>query len=337
MKRTKETGINEVYPYIYRVTLPLPGKKPGPVNVYLFIGDTITLLDTGTLQTYPILMKAINKLGLGPSDIKQIVFTHGHIDHYGAAKTILSSQKEAAQTVAHADDVQSIEKGYEVAKKVTNAFLKQMGLPYKYRAAMLFMSRVFTKMSRPCPVTRYISDDERIQLGNYTARVIHTPGHSRGSVCLHIEKDNILFSGDTVLPHITPNAFVMLDAHRKLPIRSSQAEFYSSIERIESLNPAMVFPAHGNTIENLKSITDMYRKNYAERDSAILSLLKKDEHTVYELAWALFPNELGRGGRRLILELYLAISEIFTHLQVLEKRNLVHMDIRKGRVVVRGK
>jgi len=76
---------------IYRIIHPLAGKKPGPVNAYLFTGTTVTLLDTGTLKSFPVLQRTLGELGMTCADIDQIVLTHGHIDHYGAAKKVIAA------------------------------------------------------------------------------------------------------------------------------------------------------------------------------------------------------------------------------------------------------
>ena len=84
-KNRKVPAAVEIHPGIYRITLPLPGKKPGPINTYLFTGDPVTIMDTGTVMTVSLLRSEINRLGLDFSDIRNIVLTHGHIDHFGAA------------------------------------------------------------------------------------------------------------------------------------------------------------------------------------------------------------------------------------------------------------
>lgn len=319
----------EVYPDIYRITLPLPGSKPGPVNVYLFKGENITLMDTGTKQTVPLLLKAAYELGFKPSDIKNIVFTHGHIDHCGGAKYLQDYSRNRIIIQAHADDISMIEKGYDVKRKYIDWFLKQMGLPFKYRIVMFILFRYMSLMGNPCHVEKTIRDNDYIKLGNYTAQVIHTPGHSKGSLCFYIEKENILFSGDSLLPHITPNAFVMLDSCNRLPVRSSQKEFSDSINKITALKPFIVFPAHGETIRDVESITKMYKDSYQRLDRIILNHLEIKNYTVYELAVLIFKSQLGRG-RHFLLQIYLAISEIYTHLQVLEKNNRIQIVHRRN-------
>lgn len=52
--------------------MPLPGKKPGPVNAYLFTGSNVTLLDTGALKAFPVLVQSLDSLGMTCADIEQI-------------------------------------------------------------------------------------------------------------------------------------------------------------------------------------------------------------------------------------------------------------------------
>lgn len=79
----------EILPGVYRIILPLAGEKPGPINVYLFTGDPVTIIDTGTLKSVPVLARELAGLGMSFADIEQVVLTHGHIDHYGGAASIV--------------------------------------------------------------------------------------------------------------------------------------------------------------------------------------------------------------------------------------------------------
>ncbi len=326
----------EIYPYVHRITLPLPGRKPGPVNSYLFIGDRITLLDTGTSKHAPLLAEAIETLGIKIDDIDQVIFTHGHIDHYGAASEILKKAKtKKPAIIAHAEDIPFIHGEGGISKKQSTAFSRLMGTPARYRLGFRILDMVFQSMAKHCRVDYTAGDGDELIVGSYPARVISTPGHSKGSICLWLPGEKILFSGDTILPHITPNAFVMLDEEELMPKRMSQEEFYHSLATIESLQPELVFPGHGAPIEDLEKTLNMYRRGYRERDRAILDIMKEGEFTVYETARLLFP-EIEKGKRK-ILETFLATSEVFTHLQVLEKKEKVEWQVRRKRLIVRRK
>ena len=308
-----------IYPGIYRIRLPLAGKKPGPVNVYLFKGkDSVAILDTGTDASWRYLEDRLKKIRLSFRDIDQIVMSHGHVDHYGAARRILDGGGGKAGVYAHPADTQAIETGSDVPHSAYRRFLRLTGTPLPYHLGIVPMFFLFRmRMGRGCPVHVQLRDGDRLDLGDYKARIIETPGHTRGSVCFHLEREKLLFAGDHILPHITPNAFPMLETDGP-PRRSSQTEFYESLEKIENLGQLTVHPAHGQTIGNFSKIHAMYRAGFSQRQQAILdTILNHPGQTVYTMALRHFPEI--RQSRRFLLELYLAISEVFTHIQVLER------------------
>lgn len=310
----------EIHPGIFRITLPLPGEKPGPVNVYLAKGAKTTLIDTGTVKAFPVLKKGLKSVGADFEAIDQVVLTHGHLDHYGAANQIKQAAGGRTRILAHAGDMQNIETGTEVSRKRRMAFFRMAGIPLYIQLLMLPIGLIFHGLAENCHVDETIGENDLVPIGDYTAKVVETPGHSRGSVCLFLEKENILFSGDHILSHITPNAFVMLEEDRTMPARKSQVEYYASLAKIESLMPEKVFPAHGKAIFNLPEIIHGYRENYSARKQLILGMVEKGEDSVYRIARKMFPDI---GGFRLPLEIYLAVSEVFTHLEALETENLV--------------
>ncbi|MFA6011520.1 MAG: MBL fold metallo-hydrolase [Desulfobacteraceae bacterium] len=312
-----------IYPGIYRIKLPLAGKKPGPVNVYLFKGkDNITLLDTGTDLTWRYLEDRLKRIGVKFRDIDRIVMTHGHVDHYGAAKRVLDGGSGRARVYAHAADARPIKTGRDVPSGAYRQFLISTGTPLRYHLGIVPMFFLFRmKLARPCPVHEHINVNEPMMLGDYTARVIETPGHTRGSVCFFLEKERLLFSGDHILGHITPNAFPMLEKD-SLPKRISQKEFYASLDLIRDINPAIVHPAHGKVIRDFSLIHRVYTTCFAQRQEAIFQTINNHPgKSVYDMARSHFPEI--NGSHRFLLDLYLAVSEIFTHIQVLEDHGRV--------------
>ncbi len=319
----------EVMPNVFQIRLPLPGKKPGPVNSYLFTGANISLLDTGTVQTVEYLKRALGDLGYGFPDIDQIIVTHGHVDHYGAANQIIRQKGERARVGIHLADRRRVETGAEVTRRTYQRFIRLMGVPLGYRLGIRLLNRAFRSMAENCAVDFTLNEGDRIQLGDYTAGVVFTPGHSKGSVCLYLEKENVLFSGDHILGHITPNAFVMLERDHELPQRRSQEEYYDSVKKVENLSPKIVWPAHGPRIDDLTRITVGYRRSFRERQQNIQSILSAGPQTVYRIARNLFPEI---GGKRILLDLFLAVSEVYSHLQVLDSEGPVAVGNRRGRL-----
>lgn len=315
LKTTEKAYFKEIYPQIYKSILPLLGKRPGPCNVYLFTGDNPSLLDTGSAYSLPALQYAFFSQGIKYEDINQIVLSHGHIDHYGSAKLIQNLSSKKIKVLAHADDQSKIEHGTEYSNDTLAKFLATMGVPLPFRGIMLPGNRLILKLIEFCSIDQKLNDGDIIKLGNYDAKIISTPGHTQGSIAIHLESEGILFSGDHILEHITPNAIISLDNNTIIPSRSSQTEFFSSIEKVEKINPSIIYTGHGKEIYDLKKTSTMYRNDFIKRQSRILDIISKKKLSIYEIARELFPH---LGGITIFLDIFLSVSEVFTHLQVLQ-------------------
>ena len=225
----------------------------------------------------------------------------------------------------------SIATGLGVSRKTMGVFLTLMGVPVVVRHSMRILSSAFTLLGEKCRVTSFLSEGQVIAMGDYQCRVIETPGHTVDSICLHAERENVLFSGDHILPHITPNAFVMLEEGHPLPRRMSQKEFYDSVDKINRLAPQTVFPAHGRPIDDLAKITRMYSESFKQREQLIIDIISAGESVVYKIARKLFPN---LNTARLPLEIFLAVSEVYTHVQMLEFKKLVRVQEENDRLII---
>jgi len=308
----------EIYPNIFKISLPLFGEKPGPINSYLFPGKCPTLLDVGSAFTTGKLKKALWEHGIHFSDIDQIIISHGHPDHYGAARKIVKESKSKVKVAIHSEDDVWLNTGSDAPSRTYADFYKLMGIPFTLRQIMSFFDKSYETLVRPLQADLFLNDGDLITLGNYQGKILSTPGHSKGSICIFLEEANILFPGDTILNHITPNPFVMFEKEIDSPWRLSQKEYYDSLARIEALSPAVLHPAHGDSISDLSTLLASYRKTYAERQARIISLIASGEQTVYQIARRLFPEI--KGGMRLLVEIYPMISEVYTHIQVLEEK-----------------
>lgn len=147
-------------------------------------GDAV-LIDPG--DEAPRILAALSETrtpGGKPIQVRYLLHTHGHLDHIGAARAV----KKSIQAVPGNGPKIALHRGDEplyLALKTQGAFF---GIQY----------------DDPLPVDHYLEDGEDLRVGNLHFTVIHTPGHSPGSVCLRLHEDQshrvpeTLFSGDTL-------------------------------------------------------------------------------------------------------------------------------------------
>lgn len=147
-------------------------------TAYLIKGkDEYLLIDCGTPEGYEQIKENIRKVGVNPAEITKILGTHGHYDHVGAAH--LWKNEFRTKLYLHELDAAQVEEGDSV----------------RTSAAILYGTE-----SVPCKVDAFLHEGDRYEAENLVIEVLHTPGHTMGSVSFDVTKDGyrILFAGDSV-------------------------------------------------------------------------------------------------------------------------------------------
>ncbi|HYU21065.1 MAG TPA: MBL fold metallo-hydrolase [Chloroflexota bacterium] len=185
----------QVHPSIYRINAPFEGG--GAVQSYLLLGSKRALVDTGvSYSPDESIEPALRAMDLSLGDVDVIVNTHGHADHLGGNARV--KEASGAPVMIHRDDVpftQNPRANFELPTTVPE--LVRLGgrqdlLP-QVEASTLRM------VGKSVGVDRVLEEGDRVDLGNdVVLDVIHTPGHTPGSVSLYWEKERVLLTGDSV-------------------------------------------------------------------------------------------------------------------------------------------
>ena len=148
------------------------------VFVYVIDGERLILIDTGVAGAEKDISIALQKLNKNLSDVDIIILTHSHPDHIGAASLIQNESK--ALVWAHPDE---------------RAWIEDVQRQQQERPVPGFTKLVAGSVL----LDRLLADGDVLSFaGDLSFKVLHTPGHSAGSICLLSEEHGILFSGDLV-------------------------------------------------------------------------------------------------------------------------------------------
>lgn len=193
-------------------------------NVFLIIDEKTALVDTGAGMDDRIHRRVMDEIGSGKIDL--IINTHGHADHCGG-----NDYFKDATVLAHAKEA------------------KEMG------EGGLHGTWYMRGMKASVKVDTLLEEGELIELGRYNLRVLHTPGHTSGSICLLEEEVKALFSGDTLFPG---GSFGRVD------FGGDRGEMIASLKRLSNLDFDLLLPGHGNIIRGGREQAMLSMKNARE-------------------------------------------------------------------------
>jgi glyoxylase-like metal-dependent hydrolase (beta-lactamase superfamily II) len=298
------------------VELPTPFPV-GPVNCYVLTGSPVTVIDPGMLfgDSVATLTSAIKRAGLELSDVEVVVVTHGHPDHFGAAGW-LAEQSGAAIVTGRAElpkllETRDRDQLYQLIRTFGIPEDDLAAFPVFYAAVKEWIHDIDPENVTP------VDDGELLELGGRIFDAIVTPGHAAGHLSLWDPADSVLFSGDHILPSITPNPLVELDEDSDLLRRRSLVEYLASLDRFVALHPSVVLPGHGPAFSDVSALVERTRAHHARRaDDLARHVAVLGEPTAYELSRAMFPHIDG-------FEVMLSISEVLGHIDLLIERGAI--------------
>ncbi len=183
-------------------------------------GDTCTLIDTGAPGSGAEIAAAVRGLD-------RIVLTHGHVDHCGSAAEL--RDVTGARVLAGAGDAAAIRSGTALPPPV----FEEWEVPIYER-----VSAGLPDVAPPAPVDRELQDGDVLAFGG-GAEILAVPGHTEGSIAVHLPRQGVLFTGDT----IANVGAVMLGTFNQ-----DRARTVESFRRLAALDVDTVCFGHGEPI-----------------------------------------------------------------------------------------
>jgi len=305
-----------------RIVLPTPFPV-GPVNLYLILDEPLTLIDAGPLaeESRQALRGAFRSLGLRMGRLRRILLTHSHPDHCGLARRL--QEETGAAVYMHPREGKKMQVEYQQEP----SWLLASGLPPELVKEVERSRKWISRFLERPDALEPLAEGEELPGDGYRLRVLHTPGHTGGHVCFLEPEQGLLWCGDTLLEHITPNPVVEPCASRAGGRTPSLSLYLETLTRLAGLELKQALPGHGRAITRHRERIAEMLDHHRQRSREILHLVRQAERplTPWQVAARLYPDVNGAN-------IFLATSEVLAHLDVLAGRGLVR-EIASDRTV----
>lgn len=183
----------------------------GSSHSYVIKGAYLNvLIDSGADQNFPVLERGLAGIGLRVRDIDLVINTHEHCDHIGANRYFQDHAMIAAYRLA-------------ASKMILGDYYVTM-----YKGNDL--------NNLPLRVHLWLENMTRLDLGNYSLRVFHTPGHTSGCISIYEATHGLLFSADTIFAGGTLSYIAE---------SGSIGDYIDSLNRLRCFGLSALYPGHG--------------------------------------------------------------------------------------------
>ncbi len=280
------------------------------------LGDT--LIDTGpkTAEAFAVLKS------LDITSIKNVLITHGHVDHHGVAFYI--KKVSNCRVFVHKNDFLAVsDYKNELKRKSVDyvQFLKKSGISKGFISMFQQYYNEFREYGECCEA-ELLPDEVETEKG--LLKVIHTPGHTGGSCCFQL--DDVLYAGDTLLPTISTNPSI----HAVFDDTCGLKNYQQSLKKMLTIPVKTVFPGHGNPINSHKQRIQQILQGHAQRRDITIASLSRRPQTLAEVTKKVF-------GEVPVTETLLALAECYDHLKMLEEEGIVEISEKESYLFARSR
>lgn len=326
----------EVAPGVFALTSPFPNEPRMSVNAYVLEGpDAWILIDTGwdAQEARALLEEHVAARRADWSVLDAVLVTHLHPDHFGLMW--LTREKGRARLAYHMLESRFSQPRFsrwDEFHAQVRAWDRLNGWPDDDFPMTPSLLAVIDHLKAPPPDLELVGG-EIFENGRHRLRAVWTPGHTAGHVCFFEERHGLLFTGDHLLPEISPNV-----ALHSQSLGSPLADFLDSLALVRELPVSRFLPGHGPASDSLARRVDEllahHESRLAEMQAALGDADRDAATSAYEVArrvkWtrrAAHLDSLQPHHRRL------ALGETLAHLELLRTRGRARREARDGGIL----
>jgi glyoxylase-like metal-dependent hydrolase (beta-lactamase superfamily II) len=278
----------------------------------------VTVIDPGTVlpESLERLRAMLAGAGCSLDDVEQIVVTHAHPDHFGAAAWL--ARRSGAVIVAGRAEVTALMGKPGGIRRA--AMLAGLGVPVSLVRKVTTAWRA-AGVAEPVEGVEIVpvDDGDVVRAGGRTLAAHVTPGHALGHLSLWCDQARMLVSGDHLLARIVP-----LTGLEPSPAgtshRNSLGDYLDSLPRFVALDPVVVLPGHGESFTGVDVLARRLVAHHADRCASVRTVVAElGNPTPFEVAQQLLWHA---DGSRLLR----GVADVIGHLDVLERDGDVVVD-----------
>ncbi len=312
---------------IHLIPAPLPYESPPWVNTYAVESNGgLLLIDCGTdwEPGREAVRQGFTYLGLEESAVHTLVVSHLHPDHVGMSARLV--EEWGCRFVMH-----------ERAAKLVDSYNDSPGYMSRLKRIASThgipdpITHAATQVERPYympliePPDHLVRDGDTIDLGDgRSLHVLHTPGHEPAHISLRDSRTGILFSGDHILPRISP--VIMYD----LDLGDVLGDYLTSLQRLITMEVGVTYPAHGTLIDQGDERARQILLHHDRRLLDMAELVRSEDTTAWQVMLKSFRPNLDP------LQSRLAFLETISHLEHLKLTGRIRDETRDEKVIYRA-
>jgi glyoxylase-like metal-dependent hydrolase (beta-lactamase superfamily II) len=312
--------VEQIRPGLWVIPVPIPMNSLRYVLVYAFATPRgAYLIDAGwnTDEAFNALTAGLAQAGFAMADVRGVMVTHIHPDHYGLAGRI--REASGAWISLHPADAKLIDSRYlEPAEllKLVSASLTRAGASAEELAAISEASMPVREFVDPTHPDVLLEDGDRPDVPGWNLRAIHTPGHSPGHLCFYLAEQRLMLTGDHVLPRITPNI-----SYHPQSGPNPLGDFLASLDKVAREDVELVLPAHEHRFVGLTGRVDALKAHHHQRFAEVVEAIRRGDDTAFAVAahmsWSRSWDRIDGFMRRA------AVGEALAHLYALREHGVV--------------